>query len=91
MQQGSTEAAKEIIAREIVDLIIADMKVWPAVQFLNFYLIPLNFQVAFNSTIAVAWNIYFSYKTCAKEECSIESGEPHEHVIKQNMTSESLK
>ena len=35
-------------------------KLWPAVQLINFYSVPLNYQTAFVNVIGVGWNAYLS-------------------------------
>lgn len=48
------------------DVLFANFKIWPLASFINFYFIPFNFQVGFDSHVAVCWNTYFSYKTNLK-------------------------
>ena len=57
------EEAAEIIQNQLPDILVADVKLWPAMQFINFYFMPLNYQVAFNSAVAIGWGTYFSLKT----------------------------
>lgn len=63
MQSGSAYEIVEIINREMPDIMISNYKFWPAVQFANFYFMPLNYQVGMNSILAVGWSTYFSWKT----------------------------
>ena len=46
----------------------ANYILWPAVQVLNFRVIPLQFQIPFVSTIGIAWTAYLSLKNSAEEE-----------------------
>ncbi|KAK4689869.1 protein Mpv17, partial [Tremellales sp. Uapishka_1] len=40
--------------------IIANWKVWPVVQTVNFKLVPLQYRVPFQSTCGIAWTLYLS-------------------------------
>ncbi|KAI8391348.1 integral membrane protein mpv17 pmp22 family [Radiomyces spectabilis] len=40
--------------------VISNYKLWPAVQFANFYLIPLNHRLMVTNVVALGWNAYLS-------------------------------
>jgi len=45
----------------------ANFMVWPAVQFLNFRVMPLHFQIPFVSTVGIAWTAYLSLTNSSDE------------------------
>ena len=49
-------------AREkIWETLIANWKVWPIAQLINFSLIPLNFRVLWVNLVGILWNAIVSY------------------------------
>lgn len=42
------------------EALIANWKVWPAVQFINFRFMPLAYRVPFQQTCGVFWTLYLS-------------------------------
>ncbi|XP_069688575.1 protein Mpv17 [Periplaneta americana] len=71
----SLEETKLKLRQDYLDVLINNYKLWPAVQFLNFALVPVNFQVLVVQVVALAWNCYLSYKTHKKVEPEIENKE----------------
>ncbi|VDN08279.1 unnamed protein product [Thelazia callipaeda] len=53
--------AVEISRQQIGPILINNYKIWPLVQILNFYLIPLQYRVIMVQLIGVFWNAYISY------------------------------
>ncbi|OZJ06834.1 hypothetical protein BZG36_00067 [Bifiguratus adelaidae] len=45
----------------------ANYTVWPAVQFVNFRYLPLQFRLPFVSTCGIAWNAYLSWLNAASK------------------------
>ncbi|KAH8650087.1 hypothetical protein BX600DRAFT_442174 [Xylariales sp. PMI_506] len=62
---------KRAVAHKLREMYIPTLKanfvVWPAVQIINFRLMPVQFQLPFVSTIGIAWTAYLSLTNASDE------------------------
>jgi len=62
---------KRAVVRKFQDVYVPALKanymVWPAVQILNFRVMPIQFQIPFVSTVGIAWTAYLSLTNSAEE------------------------
>lgn len=57
---------KNDLKHKYTDILLTNYKIWPAVQLVNFYFVPLQGQVVLVQCVAILWNAYLSYKTQQK-------------------------
>jgi len=57
---GDMSAVKKRLSQVYVPTMKANFILWPAVQLLNFRVMPLQFQLPFSSTVGIAWGVYLS-------------------------------
>ncbi|KAI0006338.1 vacuolar membrane protein [Xylariaceae sp. FL0662B] len=66
---------RRAVAHKLRDMFVPTLKanymVWPAVQIINFRLMPVQFQLPFVSTIGIAWTAYLSL-TNASEDAELQ-------------------
>ncbi|KAL1139712.1 hypothetical protein AAG570_006690 [Ranatra chinensis] len=62
MEGRSLAEVKEKLRASYLDILIANYKVWPLVQMVNFAFMPLNYRVLFLQGVAVGWNTFLSWK-----------------------------
>ncbi|KAK9504362.1 hypothetical protein O3M35_010712 [Rhynocoris fuscipes] len=68
---ANKQQLKKSLKEEYPKLLLDNYKIWPAAQFLNFYLIPVQFRVVFLQSLAVFWNAYISWKLqMAQDACN---------------------
>ncbi|XP_066560808.1 mitochondrial inner membrane protein Mpv17 isoform X2 [Amia ocellicauda] len=50
------------LKRDYPDALISNYYLWPPVQIVNFYFIPLHYRLAVVQVVAIIWNSYLSWK-----------------------------
>ncbi|KAL5357028.1 hypothetical protein BJX96DRAFT_135472 [Aspergillus floccosus] len=63
---------RRALTRKLQDVYLPTLKanfvLWPAVQILNFRVVPIQFQIPFVSSVGIAWTAYLSLTNSAEEE-----------------------
>lgn len=61
--QGKGHEIPQRLQTTYPDAVLANWKLWPAAQIINFKFVPLQHQVMYSNVIAVFWNAYLSWAT----------------------------
>ncbi|OCF73374.1 hypothetical protein I204_06606 [Kwoniella mangroviensis CBS 8886] len=70
MEGKSLEGIKDKFSDMFYPALIANWKVWPLIQTINFKLMPIQYRVPFQSTCGIAWTLYLSLLNAKGEEGS---------------------
>ncbi|EGV61525.1 hypothetical protein PSN45_000202 [Yamadazyma tenuis] len=65
LESGTWEGTKEKLSKIYLKTLMINYSVWFPVQFVNFLIVPRNFQVPFSSSISVLWNCFLSMRNSA--------------------------
>lgn len=65
---GKWENVKEKFKDAYIPALIANYKVWPIVQFVNFKFMPLQYRLPFVSSLGIVWNAYLSWLNNASKQ-----------------------
>lgn len=68
LAEGGWENVKEKFRDAYTPALIANYKVWPIVQFVNFKFMPLQYRLPFVSSLGIVWNAYLSWLNNASKQ-----------------------
>ncbi|WWD20441.1 hypothetical protein CI109_104917 [Kwoniella shandongensis] len=71
MEGRDSQGIKDKFSDMYFPALIANWKVWPLIQTINFKLMPLQYRVPFQSTCGIAWTLYLSLLN-AKDDKNLE-------------------
>ncbi|KAF3805141.1 hypothetical protein GCG54_00005887 [Colletotrichum gloeosporioides] len=77
---GGRRAVFQKLRDMYVPTLKANFAVWPAVQIINFRLMPVQFQLPFVSTIGIAWTAYLSLSNSASEVDNRPAARDDDHI-----------
>ncbi|OWF49312.1 protein SYM1-like isoform X2 [Mizuhopecten yessoensis] len=71
LRGDSTQQIKDKISNDIWPVLKTNWKIWPAVQLVNFYLVPLQHRVLVVNFVALGWNTYMAWVSEADSEAEL--------------------
>ncbi|KAK0403125.1 hypothetical protein QR680_016729 [Steinernema hermaphroditum] len=63
LENRSLRSATHSVQHQIGPVLLANYKLWPFVQLLNFYVVPLQYRIVLLQFVGIFWNAYISYAT----------------------------
>ncbi|KAI9475651.1 MAG: hypothetical protein EXX96DRAFT_574080 [Benjaminiella poitrasii] len=67
-ETGKWEGVQEKFRDAFGPALLANYKIWPAVQFINFKWMPLQYRLPFVSSLGILWNAYLSWLNNASKQ-----------------------
>jgi protein Mpv17 len=81
MNGGSFSDGVKKVKEDIWQTMCANWKIWPAVQAVNFTLVPVHYQVLTVNVVSIGWNTYLSYMQFADKTKVEEKSEVPEVIV----------
>lgn len=75
-RSGAKRVTEELIEKGFEQIYVVEWFIWPPMQYLNFFVIPLRYRIVFDNIISLGFDIYspyVKYKTKLKSELEIDS------------------
>ncbi|PWN51064.1 hypothetical protein IE53DRAFT_314564, partial [Violaceomyces palustris] len=66
MEGKDSEQLKSKFSEMYFPALLANWKIWPAIQLINFRYMPLKYRVPFTSSCGVLWTLYLSLLNTAR-------------------------
>ncbi|KAK9462597.1 uncharacterized protein V1516DRAFT_670666 [Lipomyces oligophaga] len=85
LQLHSWNQIKQELQEKWYPTMVGNYMVWPAVQVLNFRLIPLQYRLMFVNVVSIAWNTFLSWFSSTDIEASTAAIESTEHKIEHKI------
>ena len=79
MQRRNWSDIRSKLKNNLPGILVNQYKLWPAVQLVNFYFVPLQYRVLVIVFVAFFWNIYLANALQASPESSGEVHESKQH------------
>lgn len=67
LESGTWEDAKVKLGKIYLKTLLVNFSVWFPVQFINFLVVPRDYQVPFSSSVSVLWNCFLSMRNSSIE------------------------
>ncbi|CDK28633.1 unnamed protein product [Kuraishia capsulata CBS 1993] len=68
MEGGGTADVEDRLRHNWWATLVTNWQVWPAFQFVNFYVVPVQFRLLAVNVVSIAWNCFLSLRNGSKRK-----------------------
>jgi protein Mpv17 len=61
IEKGDRSTSAQTVKDKLYPTLLANWKIWPAAQLINFYLVPVPYRVLWANFVGLFWNVILSY------------------------------